>query len=174
MEMRSQVHKRRRKGAKWLYILLAVLIVLGIVWSFFAQAMNPITKAQTKYEALVLSDNKLKKVGDFYHIAKDGKTYYSVSGKNSKGQATAVIYTTSNEKLNKNGTVVNLEGKLNAQSVKKEVERSYQPKQITSLGMAIYQGVPVWDVTFIDKSGNMTFVTYQISNGQLVRTIQNL
>lgn len=174
MEMRSQVHRRRHRGTKWLYAILILFIIFGLIWAFFDSAMGPVIKAQDKYEALVVNDKKLKSVDSFYHLSRDGVTFYSLIGKNPKNEASAVIYSTSNNRLTNHATTVDMQGKMTSGAVRRQVESEYHPKQITSLGMALYQDVPVWDVTFIDKSGNMNFITYQISNGQEVRTIQNL
>jgi uncharacterized protein YpmB len=63
---------------------------------------------------------------------------------------------------------------LSEKDVRKLVDKQFNPQKVTSIGLAIYEKVPVWQVTFIDKDDNLNFITYQFSNGKQVQTIRHL
>lgn len=171
MEMRSQIRRRQKKSRRWLVVILVILVVIGVVWQFFAHAMAPLQQAEQKYERIATRRFNLVKTDHFYQVSRNGKTYYSVVGENKNKQDVAVIFGPSNHDK---GKKISLQGKQTATTVRNKVKREYDPKHITSLGLAVYQDVPVWKVTFIDHHGNLNFITYQVSNGKAVQTIRNL
>ncbi|MCM0582081.1 DUF5590 domain-containing protein [Weissella diestrammenae] len=170
MQARQNAIRRRNKIRHWLYgIIIGLFVVLLGVYSVIATSLRPINHANKVYSELVLQKKKLKQVDQFYWSSRK-KTYYTLIGKNSKGQTTGVIVSAKTKKM----TVINMSDGLSYQQIKQKVVRQYQPQKITNVGMSLYQHVPVWEVKFIDRNGMLNFITIQFSNGKVVRTIRNL
>ncbi|MDR3190005.1 MAG: DUF5590 domain-containing protein [Lactobacillaceae bacterium] len=169
MEMRA-IRRRQHKNRRWIIgILLALIGIFVVGYSIIGTALRPINQANREYSALAIKKKQVVSVNTFYWNSRD-HTYYTVVGINKKHQPVAVII----EKHTKKMQTVKLADGISYEAVKKQIKTKYQPKRITNIGMAIYKTVPVWEVTFIDQNGNLNFITVQFSNGNEVRTIQNL
>ena len=170
MEMRSTARSRRRRhGWRWLIGLIVVLVLLIGGATIVSVAMHPVTAARERVTELAVKRNKITSATQFYAVSRND-TYYSVVGENKKHQKIGVIVKGKSKKL----VTVKMADGVSAAEVRQLVKSKYNPKRITSLGLAIYKQVPVWEVTFIDRQGNLNFITYQFADGKADRTIQHL
>lgn len=169
MEMRARINRQRQKMRWMLGTIFGVLAVIGLVYSFLGTATRPIDQANHKYSQIALDQKALTSVTNFYWNARQ-KTYYTILGKDAKNRQKVVIVAKGTQKLH---TYLMKDG-VTAEKAQAVVTTAYQPKKITNIGMSMYAGVPVWEVTFIDKKGNLNYITVQFYNGKIVRTIRNL
>lgn len=169
MEMRARINRQRQKTRWMLGMILAVLVVIGLFYSVLGSATRPIDQANHKYSQIALDKKALTSVTNFYWNTRQ-KTYYTILGKDAKNRQKVVIVEKGTKKLH---TYLMKDG-VTAQKAESVVKTAYQPKKITNIGMSMYAGVPVWEVTFIDQKGNLNYITVQFYNGKIVRTIRNL
>jgi|GEM_PF-1726327 len=170
MELRTTSRSRRRgHNRRWLIGGLIVLAVLVSGIAILSVALRPVNDARNTVTKLAVKQNKISTVTEFHHISRQ-KTYNSIIGMNKNHQQIGVIMTGSSTKL----VTIKMADGLSEAKVRQLIQTNYHPKRITSMGLAIYKHVPVWDVTFLDKQGNVNLITYQFSDGKAVRTIQHL
>ena len=170
MELRTASRSRRRgHKRRWLIGAIVVLAVLVSGITIVSVALQPVNDARNTVTKLAVKQNKITKVTDFHHISRQ-KTYNSIIGVNKKHQKVGVIMTGSSKKL----VTIKMADGLSETKVRQLIQSDYHPKRITSMGLAMYKQVPVWDVTFLDRQGNVNLITYQFSDGKKVRTIQHL
>lgn len=169
MEMRLAPQKRRRQQRRRRYTIIAVILVIIIlVFGYFMTVNQPRADAKSQITHKAQKAQKIKYVDHFYRVSRS-HTYYSVTGKNKDNQTVGVINRKGSNKL----TTVKMADGLSAKDIQQTVKNNYPVKKITSLGLATYEGVPVWDVTFIDKRDNLNFMTYQFKDGKVLRSVQN-
>ncbi len=170
MRMRSTIHGYRGKRLRhWLLGILIFLVIILIGISILEKAQSPIDTAKERITKVAKQSNKLSSVSKFYRISRQN-TYYSTIGENKKHEQVGVIARGKSNKL----TTINIADGLSEKDVRKLVDKQFNPQKVTSIGLAIYEKVPVWQVTFIDKDNNLNFITYQFSNGKQVQTIRHL
>ena len=170
MEMRTMSRSRRRgHGRRWLIGLIVVLVLIAGGATIASIALRPVNTARERVTELAIKRNKITSATQFFRVSRQ-HTYYSVIGKNKQHQEIGVIVKDKSKKI----TTVQMKNGLSAAEVRNLVKSKYQPKRITSLGLAIYEQVPVWEVTFTDRQGNLNLITFQFSDGKAVRTIQHL
>ncbi|ATF41159.1 hypothetical protein CO680_03485 [Weissella paramesenteroides] len=170
MEMRSTVHGRRGKRLRhWLLGILMFLFIILIGVSILGEAQKPVDTAKERVTKIAKQSNKLTSVSKFYRISRQ-KVYYSAVGENKKHQKVGVIVQGKSDKL----TTINMTDGLSEKQVKKLANKQFHPKKVTSIGLALYKQVPVWQLTFVDKDNNLNFITYQFSDGKQVQTIRHL
>ena len=170
MRMRSTIHGYRGKRLRhWLLGILIFLVIILIGVSILEKAQDPLDTAKERVTRIAKQSNKLSSVSKFYRISRQ-HTYYSAVGENKKHDQIGVIARGKSNKL----ATVNMADGLSEKNVRKLVNKQFSPKKITSIGLAIYKKVPVWQVTFLDKDENLNFITYQFSDGKQVQTIRHL
>lgn len=145
-----------------------MLVVIGI--TLFQIALNPARKIENKYETLAQKQGLIEPSNFF--SSKRKNVYYSVIGKNKKNQQIAVLMKANDKKAKP--IVLKMSAGLAYKDVIKLVKQRYQTQKIYSAGLAMYDGVPVWDISFLDNRHNLSFVTIQFSNGKQLKLIQNL
>lgn len=170
MELRQTPQLKRRQKKFRITLLLGLLLgLLAVVGLGYAHATQPLSQAQASLVTRARRAGKIDRVDGFYHVARE-KTFTTVTGRNRQHQAVAVIAESGRKKL----VTVRLDRGKSARQIRQRVQTDYHPKKITTFGLGIYKGIVVWEVTFIDRANNLTFLAYQFSNGELIRSIQNL
>ncbi len=170
MEMRSTVHGRRGKRLRrWLLGILIFLVIILIGVSVLGEAQKPVDTAKDRVTKIAKQSGKLTTVSKFYRISRQ-KVYYSAVGENKKNQKIGVIVQGKSDKL----TTINMTDGLSEKQVRNLLNKQLHPKKITSIGLALYKKVPVWQLTFVDKDDNLNFITYQFSDGKQVQSIRHL
>ncbi|WP_022790923.1 DUF5590 domain-containing protein [Weissella halotolerans] len=170
MELRQTPQlKRRQKKFRTTLFLGLCLLVLAVGALGYARAVHPLSQAQSELVNRARRAGKIDQVDQFYHVARE-KTFTAVTGRNHQQKPVAVIAESGRKKL----VTVRLDKGKSAKSIQQQVQADYHPKKITTFGLGIYKGIVVWEVTFIDQADNLTFLAYQFSNGELIRSIQNL
>jgi len=170
MEIRKTpqaLHRERR--ARWFKIIGIIVGVIVVVGTFFVLTIHPINEGERRLTSLAKEQYHLVDTKQYYSVSRD-QVYTSLIGTNDKNKSIGVIRNNSSKELME----VNMADGWSEAQIRDTVNSRYNPKEITSLGMGIYDDVPVWLVTFIGKDDNLTLLTYQFTDGKLIRAIENL
>jgi len=170
MEIRQtpQVIRRKRR-ARWLKIIGSIVGAVAIVVAFLVLSTHPMREGQQRLTQLATDQFNLVDVKQYYSVSRDD-VYTSLVGTNKKDETIGVIRNNTTSELME----VDMSKGWSAEQVREDVKVRFAPKEITSLGMGIYDGVPVWLVTILEKDDNLTLLTYQFSDGKIIRAIENL
>ncbi|MCW0953296.1 hypothetical protein OIT44_04300 [Weissella ceti] len=160
---------RRERRARWFKIIGSIVGVVAIVVAFFMLSTHPMREGQQRLTQLATDQFNLVDVKQYYSVSRDD-VYTSLVGTNKKNQTIGVIRNNTTSELME----IDMSTGWSAKKVRNDVEARFAPKEITSFGMGIYDSVPVWLVTIIEKDDNLTLLTYQFSDGKIIRAIENL
>lgn len=160
---------RRERRARWFKIIGSIVGVVAIVVTFFMLATHPMREGQQRLTKLATDQFNLVHVDDYYSVSRND-VYTSLVGTNKKDQKIGVIRNNTTSELME----IDMNNGWSEKQVRDDVNSRFKPKDITSLGLGIYDGVPVWQVTIIEKDNNLTLLTYQFSDGKIIRAIENL
>lgn len=169
MEMRLAPQARRQQQRRRRYTIIGVIILIVIlILSYFSVVNRPMSQARSQLTTAAKKADKIQYVDSFHQISRQD-TYYSITGRDKDKKSVGVLNKKGSSKL----TTVNLDDGLTAADVKNTVEKNYDVKRITGPGLAEYQNIPVWDVTFIDKQDTLNFISYRVNDGKVLRSVQN-
>lgn len=160
---------RRERRARWFKIIGSIVGVVVIIGTFFMLSIHPMREGEQRLTELAKDQFNLVHVDEYYSVSRDD-VYSSLVGTNKKNQTIGVIRNNTSAELME----IDMSTGWSEQQVRDDVESRFKPKDITSLGMGIYDSVPVWLVTIIEKDDNLTLLTYQFSDGKIIRAIENL
>lgn len=160
---------RRERRARWLKIIGSIVGVVAIVGTFFLVSIHPMREGEQRLAKLATDQFNLVHTDAYYSVSRDD-VYTSLVGTNKKDQTIGVIRNNTTSELME----IDMSTGWSEKQVRDDVESRFKPKDITSLGMGIYDSVPVWLVTIIEKDDNLTLLTYQFSDGKIIRAIENL
>jgi uncharacterized protein YpmB len=170
MEIRQTpqaLHRARR--ARWFKIIGGIVAVIAIVVTFLVMATHPVREGEHRLTELATEKFNLVEVDQYYSVSRND-VFTSLVGTNQKKQNIGVI------RNNSTGELMEIDMKTgwSEKQVRDDVQSRFKPKEVTSMGMGIYDDVPVWLVTLVEKDNNLTLLTYQFSDGKIIRAIENL
>ncbi|MCP0887710.1 DUF5590 domain-containing protein [Ligilactobacillus sp. WILCCON 0076] len=162
--------KKARFSWKQLIIVLCIILVGYGCWYSYHKAQEPLVAA--KKEAYTLADKyaNLKTHTAFYWYNRE-KTYYTVAGKNNKNEAVYVIVSKKGDKIN----IYSQSKGITAKKAKQYVQSNEKPKKIlkVALGMKTKKQ-PVWEITYLNKKGELCYDLISFKSGKVIKSIQNI
>ncbi|MGV0167414.1 DUF5590 domain-containing protein [Furfurilactobacillus sp. WILCCON 0119] len=166
--MRRQQHQRRNWSQITLWVLLALILVLGSTFIVFHEALRP---GKTAASQTIQIAQKAGVTGgtDFLTYNRQ-QTYYSVSGKNRKQQA---VYAIVAKKSGHVTTVKQSQGKTKT-AILRQAWQKVKPQKVLNIGLGLKANQPVWEVTYLNAKGDLCYNLYDYHNGNTVQSIQNL
>ncbi|MFC6289263.1 cell wall elongation regulator TseB-like domain-containing protein [Levilactobacillus angrenensis] len=167
--MRQQ-YQRRQRPRHWvlLSVLLVILVILISAAVMVNKATKPLTQNQAHAEAVAKKSGHLTSTSNFYWTNLD-TTYYTVAGKNKAKQAVYAIV----PKTGNNVTVLKQTDGLSRNTVLQRVWQK-NPKKVLSAALCVFNGKPAWQVSYLNRSGKLCYVTYQYSTGKMLQQISNI
>ncbi len=147
-------------------IILGAIILFATI--FYVRSTRPLNQA--KAEAVTIAEKyaDIDKVDKFYWFNRN-KTYFTVTGTNTKGQNIIVIIPKSGEKV----TVLKNPDGLTENKAKAAAKAVDTTAEIKNAALGIYQDQVVWEVT-TSSSKNLNFYLIDFKTGDLVKTISNI
>lgn len=167
--MRQQ-YQRRQRPRHWvlLSVLLVILVILISAAVMVNKATKPLTQNQAHAEAVAKKSGHLTSTSQFYWTNLD-TTYYTVAGKDKDKQSVyAIVPKTGNDV-----TVLKQSAGLTRNTVLQRVWQK-NPKKVLSAALCIFNGKPAWQVSYLNQSGKLCYVTYQYSTGKMLQQISNI
>ncbi len=172
MQSRREVQRERSRGTSKRMIrdlLILIILIFLVGWSIYAVGNHP--KAEAEHQATTIAKRyaNLKTRTDFYIYNREN-TYYTVAGKNNKGQRILVIVP------QKNGSVrvVKQSTGLTEQQALAQVKSNEHPKRVLKAVPGIFNDKVVWEVTYLNSKGNLCYDLINFKTGSYVQQINNL
>lgn len=167
--MRQQYQQRRRPRHWVLLSILVVILVLLLSGGYvISKASKPLSQMQTHAETVAKKSGHLTSTSDFYWTNLN-TTYYTIAGKNKAQQAVyAIVPKTGNDV-----TVLKQSEGLSRNTVLEQVWKR-NPKKVLAAALSIFNGKPAWQVSYLNQSGKLCYLTFQYSNGKILQQISNI
>ena len=172
MQSRREVQRERSRGTSKRMIrdlLILILLIFLVGWSIYAVGNHPKAEAERQATTIAKRYANLKTRTDFYIYNREN-TYYTVAGKNNKGQRILVIVP------QKNGSVrvVKQSTGLTEQQALAQVKSNEHPKRVLKAVPGIFNDKVVWEVTYLNSKGNLCYDLINFKTGSYVQQINNL
>ena len=153
MQSRREVQRERSRGTSKRMIrdlLILIILIFLVGWSIYAVGNHPKAEAERQATTIAKRYANLKTRTDFYIYNREN-TYYTVAGKNNKGQRILVIVP------QKNGSVrvVKQSTGLTEQQALAQVKSNEHPKRVLKAVPGIFNDKVVWEVTYLNSKGNL-------------------
>lgn len=172
MQSRREVQRERSRGTSKRMIrdlLILIILIFLVGWSIYAVGNHPKAEAERQATTIAKRYANLKTRTDFYIYNREN-TYYTVAGKNNKGQRILVIVP------QKNGSVrvVKQSTGLTEQQAIAQVKSNEHPKRVLKAVPGIFNDKVVWEVTYLNSKGNLCYDLINFKTGSYVQQINNL
>lgn len=172
MQSRREVQRERSRGTSKRMIrdlLILIILIFLVGWSIYAVGNHPKAEAERQATTIAKRYANLKTRTDFYIYNREN-TYYTVAGKNNKGQRILVIVP------QKNGSVrvVKQSTGLTEQQAFAQVKSNEHPKRVLKAVPGIFNDKVVWEVTYLNSKGNLCYDLINFKTGSYVQQINNL
>lgn len=172
MQSRREVQRERSRGTSKRMIrdlLILIILIFLVGWSIYAVGNHPKAEAERQATTIAKRYANLKTRTDFYIYNREN-TYYTVAGKNNKGQRILVIVP------QKNGSVrvVKQSTGLTEQQALAQVKSNEHPKRVLKAVPGIFNDKVVWEVTYLSSKGNLCYDLINFKTGSYVQQINNL
>ena len=172
MQSRREVQRERSRGTSKRMIrdlLILIILIFFVGWSIYAVGNHPKAEAERQATTIAKRYANLKTRTGFYIYNREN-TYYTVAGKNNKGQRILVIVP------QKNGSVrvVKQSTGLTEQQALAQVKSSEHPKRVLKAVPGIFNDKVVWEVTYLNSKGNLCYDLINFKTGSYVQQINNL
>lgn len=172
MQIRREVQRERSRGTSKRMIrdlLILIILIFLVGWSIYAVGNHPKAEAERQATTIAKRYANLKTRTDFYIYNREN-TYYTVAGKNNKGQRILVIVP------QKNGSVriVKQSTGLTEQQALAQVKSNEHPKRVLKAVPGIFNDKVVWEVTYLNSKGNLCYDLINFKTGSYVQQINNL
>lgn len=172
MQSRREVQRERSRGTSKRMIrdlLILIILIFLVGWSIYAVGNHPKAEAERQATTIAKRYANLKTRTDFYIYNREN-TYYTIAGKNNKGQRILVIVP------QKNGSVrvVKQSTGLTEQQALAQVKSNEHPKRVLKAVPGIFNDKVVWEVTYLNSKGNLCYDLINFKTGSYVQQINNL
>lgn len=172
MQSRREVQRRQSHGSQvrfWRNVILIIVILILAFFAVYGIANHPRAVAKSQAIKLAKQYGGLKSTSGFYIYNRD-ETYYSVSGKNSKGQNILVIVPQKGGSLR----VEKMASGLSATAVRQMTQQNKHPKRILKVAPGVFNNRVVWEVTYRNRQGQLCYDLISFKTGKYISQINNI
>ncbi|MBF8808299.1 MAG: DUF5590 domain-containing protein [Enterococcus lacertideformus] len=150
-------------------LIIALLAIIVFSTIFYLRASSP--RMQAKAEAIEIAKKyaDLEEVDHFYWFTRK-KTYFSLTGKNDKGQEIAVIIPKSGEKVK----VLDQKNGLTEQEAKQKIAETHPEIQIEKVALGMYNDQTVWEIIGKNSKDQLNYYLLSFESGKEVKTITGI
>ena len=163
---RNASRNRLAKFVRWLLIIIVLLLLAA--WATLAIANHPKNVARRQATTIARKYGGLKSSNGFYIYNRE-KTYYTVSGKNAKGQHIFVMV----PQKGGNVRIIKAASGITSSQAKAKVQ-SQHPKRILKTAPGIFNDKVVWEVSYVNRQGSLCYDLINVKTGKFVQKIDNL
>ena len=160
----------KQNNHKWLWrtILIALIVLIAGTGFVFYKSMHPYNALRRDAEKIAVKSAQVNDFDGFWWNTRD-KSYLTLSGKRKNHPVYVVIA----RKTGKVNVVLQASGSTR-NSILRKVWNKYQPKRVLNAGLRLQGKRLVWDVGFIDHSGDLNYASYDYRSGNLRKLISDL
>ena len=172
--MKKQLNKQEPTKEKTinrvlLGLIIALLAIIVCSSIFYLRSSRP--RMQAKQEAIEIAKKyaDLEEVDHFYWFTRKN-TYFSLTGKNDKGQEIAVIIPKSGEKVK----VMDQKNGLTEQEAKQKIAEAHLEVQIEKASLGMYEDQAVWEIVGKNSNDQLNYYLLSFESGKEVKTITGI
>lgn len=168
--MQEQEDQNESRKIKILVGIIASLLVIIVMISiFYIRSTQPRRQAEKEATEIAKEQAHLETVDHFYWFTRK-KTYFSVTGKDDKGESLAVIIPKSGE----NVTVLNQKDGVVEDNIRQIIETDYKEKNIQKISLGLYKDKPTWEVVTKGDDGSLNYYLLSFENAEEIMVIKNV
>jgi uncharacterized protein YpmB len=156
---------------KWLIIAaLVILSVCGVTAGAYIHALGP--KKELAREAFQEAKNVsgLVTMSDFYIY--NGMDSYSVVIGTTKDGDKKVVWLP--DRKNKQPVTENYSDGISASEIKKIAIKQLQPEKIISVKLGMEKDIPLWEITYLDKSNRYNYDYFDFKSGEWLKYYRSI
>lgn len=160
---------KKSKNIVFLSILGTILVIVVSAFILYNRAKSPMATAEKEAVTIAKKYANLDKETAFYRYNRDA-TYFTVAGTT---KANKKIYVIVAQKGGKVKVLSQSNGKTK-NDVLTYIWNEKKPSKILNVGLGIYNGVPAWEVSYLNKKKALCYETLQFSNGKVLKSVENI
>ncbi|MDO4625406.1 MAG: DUF5590 domain-containing protein [Enterococcus hirae] len=152
-----------------LELIIALLAIIVFSSIFYLRASRP--RMQAKQEAIEIAKKYagLEEADHFYWFTRN-HTYFSLTGKNDKGQEIVVIIPKSGEKVK----VLAQKDGITEQEAKEKIAQAHPEVQIEKASLGMYDNQAVWEVVGKNSKDQFNYYLLSFESGKEIKTITGI
>lgn len=166
--MQSRRNEKRRHHPIRITIVIIVLIFL-CGWTIYAIGNHPRRQSEQQAVSMAKKYANLKHEKNFYIYNRD-KTYYTVTGTNKNNQSILVIIAKTGGKIR----VLKQKDGITKNQALTKIWNNRKPKKVLKIAPSIFNNQAIWEITYLNKQGNLCYELLSFKNGKVVQRIDNL
>ncbi|EOH99558.1 hypothetical protein UAW_00710 [Enterococcus haemoperoxidus ATCC BAA-382] len=168
--MQEQEDQNEARKTKILVSVIAVLLVIIVMITIsYIRSTHPRTQAKKEATAIAKKYAHLETVDNFYWFTRKD-TYFSVTGKDDKGENLAVIIPKSGDKV----TVLNQKDGVEEGHIRQIMETDYKEKRIQKISLGLYKDKPTWEVVTKNEDGSLNYYLLSFEKAEEIMIIKNV
>lgn len=161
--------KERQKMKKIITTsLITIVTIICLVGAFFFYASTPVRKERKEAIQLAGKYADMNKPERFYLFTRD-QTYYTIAGENKKRQEILVSIPKDGDTIK----VVDQKDGITEKQAQEIVQKKYHPYKIENINFGYIKGIPVWEVTTMNKDHTLSYYSLRFRNGSIYNKITN-
>ncbi|MGY3777583.1 cell wall elongation regulator TseB-like domain-containing protein [Isobaculum melis] len=156
---------------KWLLISITSVVTIAciIFFAVYSTARAPKANAEEETIALAKKHADLDTVDDFYWY--NGKeSYFTVTGKDTSGEAIVVIVAKNNGKM----TVLKQSDGITEAQARGVLTHEKAPAKILTTRMGMKDNTPIWEMSYEDENGQLGYYSITFKDGTWVEDVSNI
>lgn len=168
--LQEQEERNETRKNKILLSVFAVLLVIIVTMAiFYVRSTHLRTQAKREATKIAKEYAHLESVDDFYWFTRK-ETYFSVTGKDDKGEALAVIIPKSGEKV----TILNQKDGVDEEKIRQIIQTEYKEKKIQKISLGLYNDKPTWEIVTKNEDGLLSYYLLSFEKAEEIMIIKNV
>lgn len=156
---------------KTLITLISVLVVLIVGGGFtLYQAINPYDIAEEDAYEYASEHTDFQELDEFYVYNGTDGTFLTVTGTDSKGVYMVAII----EQTTGNIDLFNQNEIISEYDAVSRFNEAKPDSEIMHVRIGKDEGTPIWEITYRMQNQNMGYYIMNLTNGDMIKTIENL
>ncbi|MEO1781729.1 cell wall elongation regulator TseB-like domain-containing protein [Enterococcus diestrammenae] len=166
MEETKQSHR-----LEWILMGVAVFLIAVLIGFsvLMYRSQRPMAQAQEEATELAQKYTDLATVDNFYWFTRE-ETYFSLTGKDKKGDEIAVILPKEGNKIK---VLKQADGITETQALRKTAE-AYPDDYVTNARLGMFQEKPVWEVATTTENDEVGYVLLSFADGKEIKRIHGI
>lgn len=151
------------------FIAVGVIFIVAIcTFLFFSIAVEPYSSAKVQSNKIAYKAANITSPDYFANFSQD-KQYFTVGGLNNKNQYKYVVINA------KSGKIKVLEGnKYDRSYLLTQLKSKFSPKKVLHMDLGLINKRPTWEISFIDKEKNISYVMFDYKTGKINQVIDKI
>ncbi|MBO0472552.1 hypothetical protein IGL98_002197 [Enterococcus sp. DIV0840] len=162
-------HNEARKTKILVSVIAVLLVIIVMITIFYIRSTHPRTQAKKEATEIAKEYAHLETVDNFYWFTRKD-TYFSVTGKNDKGEELAVIIPKKGDKV----TVLNQKDGVEEGHIRQIIETDYKEKNIQKISLGLYNDKPTWEVVTKNDDGSLSYYLLSFEKAEEIMIIKNV